>query len=62
MFRTLLAHLQEALHKQQLAYFVRVMSVDCYQVWSRISTLVAASRYYDARSTKHAIFHKFEKL
>jgi hypothetical protein len=30
MFRTLLAHLQEALHKQQLVYRVRIMSVGCY--------------------------------
>jgi hypothetical protein len=29
MFRALLPHLQEALHKQQLAYCVRVMSVGC---------------------------------
>jgi hypothetical protein len=29
MFRALLAHLQEALHKQHLVYCVRVMSFDC---------------------------------
>jgi hypothetical protein len=29
MFRTLLAHLQDALHKQHLVYCVRVMSVGC---------------------------------
>jgi hypothetical protein len=34
MFRALLAHLQEALHKQQLVYFMRVMSSGCYQSWS----------------------------
>jgi hypothetical protein len=34
MFRALLAHLQEALHKRHLVYFVRVMSVGCYQDWS----------------------------
>jgi hypothetical protein len=28
MFRALFAHLQEALHKRRLVYFVRVMSVD----------------------------------
>jgi hypothetical protein len=30
MFRALLAHLQEAPHKQQLVYCVRVMSVGCW--------------------------------
>jgi hypothetical protein len=34
MFRALLAHLQEALHKQQLVYCVRIMSAGCYQGWS----------------------------
>jgi hypothetical protein len=29
MFRALLAHLQEALHKRYLVYCVRVMSVGC---------------------------------
>jgi hypothetical protein len=45
MFRALLAHLQEALHKQQLVYCVRVMSVVCYQIWSGTPTLVAANRH-----------------
>jgi hypothetical protein len=31
MFRALLAHLHEALHKQHLVYCVLVMSVGCYQ-------------------------------
>jgi hypothetical protein len=34
MFRALIAHPQEALHKRHLVYCVRVMSVGCYQVWS----------------------------
>jgi hypothetical protein len=34
MFRALLAHLQEAIHKRQLVYCVRVMSVGCNQGWS----------------------------
>jgi hypothetical protein len=34
MFRVLLSHLQEALHKQQLVYCVRVLSVVCCQDWS----------------------------
>jgi hypothetical protein len=34
LFRTLLAHSQEALHKRHLVYCVRVMSVGCYQCWS----------------------------
>jgi hypothetical protein len=33
MFRELLARLQEALHKQQLVYCARVLSVGCYQGW-----------------------------
>jgi hypothetical protein len=34
MFRALLAHPQEVLHKRHLVYCVRVLSVDCYQDWS----------------------------
>jgi hypothetical protein len=46
MFRALLAHLQEALHKRHFVYYVRVMSVGCYKDWSgtgvgdTISTLI----------------------
>jgi hypothetical protein len=32
MFRALLSHPQEALHKRHLVYFVRVMSVGCPRV------------------------------
>jgi hypothetical protein len=31
MFRALLAYPREALHKRRLVYYVRVMSVGCYQ-------------------------------
>jgi hypothetical protein len=34
MFRTLLAHVQEALHNRHLVYCVPVMSVGCHQDWS----------------------------
>jgi hypothetical protein len=34
VFRALLAHPQEVLHKRHLVYCVRVMSVGCYQDWS----------------------------
>jgi hypothetical protein len=34
MFRELLAHPQEVLHKRHLVYCERVMSVGCYQDWS----------------------------
>jgi hypothetical protein len=34
MFRALFAHPQEVLNKRHLVYFLRVMSVGCYQVWS----------------------------
>jgi hypothetical protein len=33
MLLALLAYPQEEPHKQQLVYFVRVMSVGCYQDW-----------------------------
>jgi hypothetical protein len=33
MFRALLAHLQEALHKQHLVYGVRIISVGCTSSW-----------------------------
>jgi hypothetical protein len=32
MFRALLAHLQEVLHKRHLVYFVRIMSIGCGMV------------------------------
>jgi hypothetical protein len=38
MFRALPAHLQKALHKQQLVYCVRVRSVGFYQDWSSWSS------------------------
>jgi hypothetical protein len=34
MFRALLAHLQEVLHKQQLVYCMCIMSAGCYQGWN----------------------------
>jgi hypothetical protein len=34
MFRPLLAHPQETIHKRHLVYCVRVMSVGCYLDWS----------------------------
>jgi hypothetical protein len=34
MFRALLPHPQETLHKRHLVYCVRVMSVGFYQEWS----------------------------
>jgi hypothetical protein len=34
MFRALLAHPQEALHKRRLVYCVRVMSDGCHMDWS----------------------------
>jgi hypothetical protein len=32
MFRALLAHLQEALHKLHLVYFLRIMSTGCARI------------------------------
>jgi hypothetical protein len=34
MFRALLVHHQEALHVQQLVYFVRIVLAGCWQGWS----------------------------
>jgi hypothetical protein len=41
MFQALLAHPWEVLHKRDLVYCVRVLSVGCYQVWSFITVCVA---------------------
>jgi hypothetical protein len=41
MFLALFAHLQEALHKHQLVYCVRIMSASCYQGWSGTVVYVA---------------------
>jgi hypothetical protein len=42
MFRALLAHPQEALHKRHLVHCVlRVMSVGCYQGWSAAGVSVS---------------------
>jgi hypothetical protein len=45
MFRALLAHLQEVLHKQQMVYCVHGMSVGCCQDWSGSPILLAANRH-----------------
>jgi hypothetical protein len=55
MFRALLAHPQEVLHKRHLVYCVRIMSVGC----ATINVMKSASRffiiliYYDARSEEY---------
>jgi hypothetical protein len=36
MFRALLAHLQEALHKRHLVYCMRVMSVGCTRIGVKV--------------------------
>jgi hypothetical protein len=40
IFRPLLAHLQEALHKQHLVYCVRVMSVGCTRIEAEASASI----------------------
>jgi hypothetical protein len=45
MFRPLLAHPQESLHKRHLVYCVRVMSVGCYQGWSGQPTDIKRAQY-----------------
>jgi hypothetical protein len=40
MFRALLAHPKEVLHKRNLLYYVRVMSVGCTRIGVEISILV----------------------
>jgi hypothetical protein len=52
MFRALLAHLQEALHKQHLAYCVRVMSVGCTRIGVELHFNPAAAN----RHNTHAIY------
>jgi hypothetical protein len=52
MFRALLAHPHEVLHKRDLVYCVRAMSVCCYQYWSGTGVGDTMLMYYDARSTK----------
>jgi hypothetical protein len=42
MFRALLDHPQEALHKRHFVCCVRVMSVGCYQGWSEMEYGVSA--------------------
>jgi hypothetical protein len=44
MFRALLAHLQEVLHKQQLVYCVSVTSVGCFGYVACVLRLLSATR------------------
>jgi hypothetical protein len=49
MFQAVLAHPQEDLRKQHLVYYVRVLSVGCYQGWSSTpSTQYTKSRLFSA--------------
>jgi hypothetical protein len=45
MFRALLAHPEEVLHKRQLVYCVRVMSVGCYQDWSGTTPILVQHKH-----------------
>jgi hypothetical protein len=54
MFRALLAHLQEAVHKRHLVYCVRILSVGCTRIgvelaWKLLAGTGAenAHLYYD---------------
>jgi hypothetical protein len=49
IFRALLAHLQEALHKQYLVYCVRVMSVGCTRIGGNCSQLTTRTQYTKCR-------------
>jgi hypothetical protein len=63
IFRALLAHLQEALHKRHLVYGVRVMSVGCYQDWSGMElTLVHHTRLYIKWSEYRFRYHDLESI
>jgi hypothetical protein len=54
MFRALLAHSQEVLHKWHLVYCVRVMSAGCTRVGVPVHYVgFTMLIYYDARSTKY---------
>jgi hypothetical protein len=46
MFRALLAHPQEVLHKRHLVYCVRVLSVGCYQGWSGTPRSITLVKLY----------------
>jgi hypothetical protein len=50
MFRALLAHSQESLHKRHLVYFVRVMSVGC----NRIEVELVSEISWCSQLTQHA--------
>jgi hypothetical protein len=50
MFRALLAHLQEGLHKQQLPICVRVMSVCCTRVGVEFHFKCGASKRHHSRN------------
>jgi hypothetical protein len=47
MFRALLAHPREALHKPHFVYRVRVMSVGCYQDWSGTGVALGILRAFN---------------
>jgi hypothetical protein len=52
MFRALLVHPQEALHKQHLIYSVRVMSVGCNLDWRSTAILVQPTDITRTQYTK----------
>jgi hypothetical protein len=52
IFRALFAHPQEALHKRHLIYCVRIMSVGCYQGWSRTAIVAQPTDIIHTQYTK----------
>jgi hypothetical protein len=62
MFRELLTHPQEALNKRHLVYCVRVMSIGCYQDWSRTgvrdNSLAFFSKWRHELMTSQPSLHK----
>jgi hypothetical protein len=56
MFRALLAHLQEALHKQHLVYCVRVMSVGSNRIGVEFRSNPGAANRHNTHAVYQVLF------
>jgi hypothetical protein len=59
MFRALLAHPQEGLHKRHLIYCVRVMSVGCSRIGVELRSIPVLNKLNKSASR---LFHSFSIL
>jgi hypothetical protein len=55
MFRALLAHPQDSLHKRHLVYWVRIMSVDCGTGSVSLQYTMHICNVSNARSIRNAV-------